>query len=115
MAGGVHRQAAARAWWPARAQHGLGLLGERDDLLGAEPEADAGRVVDSAFLAGGALARDEHEHAPVFVVSEAHLADLPLPLAGLKPRVAGGGLDRPAALERDHVAGAAPRRPGVRL
>jgi hypothetical protein len=103
MAGRIHGQTAARAQGPARAQHGLRLLGEGDDLLGAQPEADAWGVVAGALLAGCALARDEDEHAPIFVVPEPHLADLPLRLAGLKARIRSGGGDPLDALVRDHL------------
>src|SRR5579864_2198544 len=89
MAGRVHGQPAARAERAPRGQHGLSLLGEGDDLLVAEPEADAGRIVAgggswllAGFRRGRTLAGHEYEHAPGFVVAEAHLADLPLRLAG---------------------------------
>src|SRR6202011_5456064 len=78
VAGWVHGQAAARAQRAARREHRLRLFRERDDLVGAEPEAHARRVVGRAFLAGRPLARDQDEHAPVLVVSKAHLTYLPL-------------------------------------
>ena len=103
MAGGVHGEAAARAKGTARAQHGLGLLGEGDDLLVAEPEADAGRVIAGAFLAGGPLACDQNEHVAVFVVPETHLADLPLRLAGLQSRLTTCRCDSFETLRLDHL------------
>src|SRR5258708_33218315 len=83
MAGGIHGEAAAWAKGTARAQHGLGLLREGNDLLVAEPEPDARRVIAGAFLAGRPLARDQNEHAAGLGVPETPFADLPLPLARL--------------------------------
>ena len=60
--------------------------------LVAEPEADARarRPSAAAPRSPADLARDQHEHLAALVVAEAHLADLPLGLAGLQaPAVAG--------------------------
>src|ERR1700737_4086543 len=71
VAGWVHGPAAARAERAARREHRLRLFRERDDLVGAEPEAHARRVVCRAFLPGRSLARDQDEHAPILGVPEA--------------------------------------------
>src|SRR2546428_12425535 len=70
VAGGVHRQPAARAQRAARGQHALGLLGEFGRLLVAEPEAHARSLVARALVARRAFAGDEGEHAPLLVVTE---------------------------------------------
>src|ERR1035437_5852712 len=82
VAGGVDRKSAAWAQWAPRRQDRLGLLGERDHLLMAEPEADTGRVLRRAVLAGCRLAGHQDEHPPLFVIAQAHLANLPFRLAG---------------------------------
>src|ERR1700737_3778344 len=94
VAGGIHGQAASGAQRAARGEHRLSLLGEVDDLLGTEPEADAGDVVCLRWLllAGSRFARDQHEHVAAFVVSQADLPDLPLRLARFGARVAWGFL-----------------------
>src|SRR5207245_4447006 len=102
-AGWIHRQAAARAQRAARREHRLRLFRERDDLVGAEPEAHAGRIVRRAFFAGRSLACNQDEHAPVLVVPEAHLADLPLWLTRLEPRLGQGRIDALDALGRHHL------------
>ncbi len=69
----------------------------------AEPEADAGRIVARALLSRGSLARNEDEHAPVLVVAQAHLADLPLRLARLERRAGDVSLSALDALRRHHL------------
>src|SRR5207302_4963692 len=81
VAGGVHRQAAARAQRAAGGEHALGLLREVGRLLVAEPEADAGRLLARSLVARRAFARDEDEHAPVLVVPQPHLVLLQLRLS----------------------------------
>src|SRR5256885_921242 len=74
MAGWIHGQTAPRAERTPRGQHRLGLLGEGDDLLVAQPEPDATGVLRRrAVLAGCRLAGDQHEHLARLVVAEAHL------------------------------------------
>src|SRR6059036_3217162 len=73
MAGGIDGKPASRAQRTSRRDDGLGLLGEREDLVVAQPEAHAGSVVACGLglLAGRALARDQDAHAPRLVVAEA--------------------------------------------
>src|ERR1700674_491097 len=87
MAGGIDRQPAARAQRPACGEHLLRLFGEGNNLLVAQPEADARRVCLGGLLAGGRLAGDQHEHAPRLVIPEAHLSNLPFRLPGHERRV----------------------------
>src|ERR1700674_5804965 len=70
MTCGIDRQPAARAEGTTGGQDRLGLLGERDHLLMAEPEPNARSADLSDLLAGRRLAGDENEHAPGLVVAE---------------------------------------------
>src|SRR6266850_720471 len=104
MAGGIHREPAARAQWAPGGQYVLGLLRERGDLLMAEPEANARGVFGRrAVLARGGLAGHQDEHLAGFVVSESHLADLPFGLPGREPGLAGSPFKRLDPLGFQHL------------
>src|SRR6266581_4988886 len=104
MAGGIHRQPAAGTQWPPGGQHALRLFRECDDLLMAEPEANARRLLGfcRAVLAGR-RARHQNEHLAGFVIAEPHLADLPFGLAGRERRLARGTLDKLDPLGLQHL------------
>src|SRR5487761_1370981 len=97
MAGGIHGQAAAGAKRAPGREHVFRLLGKGNDLLVAEPEANARSAPRSgAVLAGCRLAGDQDEHLAGFVVAQTHLAALPFGLAGGEcglARGSRGGID----------------------
>src|SRR5258708_2539031 len=103
MAGGIHRQAAAWAQGAPCGQQVFRLFRESDDLLVAEPEANARGVLGLRLLAGGGLAGYQDEHLACFVVAETHLADLPLGLPGREPSLAGNAFRALDPLGFEHL------------
>src|SRR5207245_9028667 len=84
-------------------RHGPGLRGAFARLGAAGHEAHARGLAARALVARRAFAGDEDEHAPLLVVTEPHLAHLPLGLAGQERATAGGRVRAFEALGGHHL------------